>query len=272
MIVLACLPPARLDRLRAALDAPHRVQVAADWEHAESIVRRCAVDVVIADPAFGGGRTDAAPIVALRARFKSMPFVIYAALGAPTAGALAALGRAGFAQLVLHDHDDERWQLEAVLASQPGVALGAALLARLEAPLRRLPAEVARAVERVIHTPAAFRGVPDLAAAAAVSRRPLYRAVERAEFASPREVIAAARALRAYALLRESDEAIEAVAEALRFSSAHHLTKTMRWATGMTTARARERVAPAELIDRLMERLVPTAVRTTTSSGSSAHR
>jgi transcriptional regulator GlxA family with amidase domain len=109
----------------------------------------------------------------------------------------------------------------------------------------------------VIHTPAAFRGVPDLAAAANVSRRTIYRECERANLASPRELIAGARVLRAYAFLRESDYAIEDVAVHLRFSSPHHLTKTMRWACGMTTARARDRIAPDDFISLLAARLMP---------------
>lgn len=265
MIVLACLQGSRLARLREALVAPHDLHAAADWAHAERIIRRFAVDVVLVDPEFDTDRAAAASILALRARFKSVPFVVYAALGAATAGALAELGRAGFEHLVLHDRDDEAWQLVAVLAAQPGVALGAALLARVRPALRHVPEMIARAVERVIRTPAAFTGVPDLAAAAGVSRRTIYREFERAQLASPREVIAAARVLRAYALLRESDLPIEEVADALGFSSAHHLTKTMRWASGMTTARARERIAPDELVDRLVERLLPGPFRTTTS-------
>ena len=109
----------------------------------------------------------------------------------------------------------------------------------------------------MVHTPAAFKGVPDLAAAAHVSRRTIYRECERAELASPREIIAAARVLRAYAFLRESDYSIEDVAEHLRFSSPHHLTKTMRWACGMTTARARDRLIPEEFVALLAQRLMP---------------
>ena len=63
--------------------------------------------------------------------------------------------------------------------------------------------------------------------------------------------------LRAYAFLRESDYAIEDVAEHLRFSSPHHLTKTMRWACGMTTARARDRISPDDFVSLLAERLMP---------------
>lgn len=82
--------------------------------------------------------------------------------------------------------------------------------------------------------------------------------IERAELASPRELLAASRALRAYALLREGNMAIEDVAEALKFSSPHHLAKTIRWACGMTTARARAHIGPDEFVNLLLERLAPT--------------
>lgn len=256
MIVVARVAPERLARLRAALPSPDEVHVAADWEHADGMIRRQTVDVLVADPD-AGAAPEAGPVLALRDRYRSVPLVVYAALTPRTVRVLAELGRAGCGALVLHDVDDDPWQLRAVLAAQPGVQLSARLVDRLRPSLRHVPREVATALARVIHTPAAFHSVPDLATAAGVSRRTIYRECERARLASPREVIAAARALRAYALLRESDQAIEEVAAALRFSSAHHLTKTMRWACGMTTARARERIAPDEFLDRLVERLMP---------------
>lgn len=259
MIVLACLPAGRLERLRAAINGPHPLYAAADWEQAAIHVRGQRVDVLVVDPSFGSGEPDPAPIMALRVRFRSLPFVIYSSLHASTAPALALLGRAGFQDVVLEGIDDDPWRLREMLTSQPGVSLAAQLLERLEPALREVPEELARAVERVIHTPAAFTGVPDLAAAADVSRRTIYRECERAHLASPREIIAAARVLRAYAFLRTSDQTIEEVAASLRFSSVHHLTNAMRWACGMTTARARERIAPDELIDLLVERLLPTA-------------
>ena len=96
-------------------------------------------------------------------------------------------------------------------------------------------------------------------AAADVSRRTIYRECERAQLGSPRELLAAARVLRAYAYLREPDYGIEDVTELLGYSSAHYLTKAMRWATGLTTARARERVAPEEMVAQLAARLMPDA-------------
>lgn len=258
MNVAACVEPQKLARLRGAVGDAHRLHVALDWDHANSIIRRQPVDVLVVDPAFNtdnGPRTE--PIRNLRSQYRSVPFVVYSVLAAQTLMPLIELGREGMEQLVLYGVDDDPRHLRKVLERQPGVALAAQLMERLQPRLKGMPAEVARAIERVVHTPAAFKGVPDLAAAANVSRRTIYRECERAQLASPREIIAGARVLRAYAFLRESDYAIEDVAEHLRFSSPHHLTKTMRWACGMTTARARARIAPDEFIELLAEKLLP---------------
>lgn len=257
MIIAACVEPQKLTRLRSAMGESHRLHVALDWEHADSIIRRQPVDVMVVDPQFGSDEPRADRIRALRTQFRSVPVVVYSVLAAQTLKPLVELGRDGMEHLVLYGVDDDPWHLRQVLELQPGVALAEQLITQLRPKLKQLPADVTRAIERVIHTPAAFKGVPDLAAAANVSRRTIYRECERAELASPREIIAAARVLRAYAFLRESDYAIEEVAEHLRFSSPHHLTKTMRWACGLTTARARDRIAPEEFVAMLVERLVP---------------
>ena len=257
MIVAACVEPQKLLRLRGAIGESHRLHVALDWEHADSIIRRQPVDVMVVDPQFGSSEPRTRDILALRSHYRSVPFVVYSILAAQTLKPLIELGRDGMEQLVLYGVDDDPRQLRRVLERQPGVDLAEKLIARMRIRFHGLPADVTRAIERVVHTPAAFTGVPDLAAAANVSRRTIYRECERAQLASPRELIAGARVLRAYAFLRESDYAIEEVAEHLRFSSPHHLTKTMRWACGLTTARARDRIAPDEFVARLSERLLP---------------
>ena len=258
MIVAACVEPPKLARLRGAVGETHRLHVALDWSHADSIIRRQPVDVLVVDPHFGSAALPKTqPIRDLRAEFRSVPFVVYSVLAAQTLQPLIELGREGMEQLVLYGVDDDPSHLRRVLERQPGVGLAEKLITKLGPRLRTLPADVGRAIERVIHTPAAFRGVPDLAAAANVSRRTIYRECERANLSSPRELIAGARVLRAYAFLRESDYAIEDVADHLRFSSPHHLTKTMRWACGMTTARARDRLAPEDFVSLLAQRLVP---------------
>ena len=257
MIVGACVEPAKLARLRGAVGETHRVHAALDWEHADSIIRRQPVDVMVVDPQFGSSEPRTDNIKALRSRFRSVPFVVYSILAAQTLKPLVELGRDGLEHLVLYGVDDDPRQLRRVLERQPGVALAEKLLERLAPRFRTMPTNVTRAIERLVHTPAAFHGVSDLATAANVSRRTIYRECERAALSSPRELVAGARILRAYAFLRESDYAIEDVAAHLRFSSPHHLTKTMRWACGLTTARARDRLSSDDFIALLCERLMP---------------
>jgi AraC-like DNA-binding protein len=257
--ILACVPSEPLARLRAVCGGKHRVIAALDWDDVAGSMTRQPVDVIVVDPRFGGLEAlSVAPVLAMRRAYPSTPFVIYTALDEQTLPAIIELGRDGIEHLVLIDVDDEPKQLCAIFERQPGATLSDALSAALAPKLRQLPPDVAAAIERAIHTPAAFESVPDLAAAAKVSRRTIYRECERAALASPRELLAASRALRAYALLREGNLGIEDTAAALRFSSPHHLTKTMRWASGMTTARARARIAPEEFVAMLVARVAPT--------------
>jgi AraC-like DNA-binding protein len=231
-----------------------------------SAVEQHPVDVIVVDPRFGSPAVlTFAPVLELRRIYPSTPFVIYTTLEASTIPAIVTLGLSGINQLIIADVDDEPKQLCAIFERQPGARLSDDLASALSAHLAQLPPEVAAALDRVIHTPSAFESVPDLAAAANVSRRTIYRECERAALASPREIIAASRALRAYALLRDGDMAIEDVSEALGFSSPHHLAKTMRWASGMTTARARARIAPDQFLRMVVARVAP---MTSSSSAS----
>lgn len=259
MNVTACVDATRLGRLRAALTERHRLFAALDWEHAHHLLRHEAVDVLVVDPLVLPQAPSVAAIAALRASHPAVPTVLYSALTPAACGALAEIGRGGVDELIVHDVDDAPSALLRVLKRQPGVALSAALLEELAPRLRTMPERVATAVERSVRTPSAFDDVPALAAAAGISRRTLYRECDRAALASPRELLAGARVLRAYALLRDGRLAIEDTAAALRYSSPHHLANAMRWACGTTTARARAQVPPATFIARLAARLMSTA-------------
>ena len=65
MHVAACVQPAKLSRLQGAAGTTHNVHAALDWAHADSIIRRQPVDVLVVDPQFDRrpkpGRTGSAP-------------------------------------------------------------------------------------------------------------------------------------------------------------------------------------------------------------------
>lgn len=269
MHVAACVQPAKLARLQGAAGDRHCVHAALDWAHADSIIRRQPVDVLVVDPQFDSAaepRTDR--IRAVHNRYRSLPMIVYSVLAAQTLRTLVELGREGMEQLVLYGLDDDPQQLRRMLERQPGLVLSERLLARLERPLSRTPAPLAGALERLIRNPAAFRSVADVADGSGIPRRSLYRRLERAGFVSPRELVAGARLLRAYAFLREPAYSLESVARHVRFANADALTEAMKWGVGITPGRARDRIGPEEFVARLAARMAPSAESLAAASAS----
>lgn len=258
MHVAACVQPAKLSRLQGAAGDRHRVHAALDWAHADSIIRRQPVDLLVVDPQFdtpAEARSDR--IRAVRNRYRSLPMIVYSTLAAQTLRPIVELGRDGMEQLILFGLDDDPQHLRQMLERQPGNVLSEQLLNHLQLPLGRVPVPVASALERLIRNPSVVRGVPDLAAAAGVPRRSLYRHMERAGFVTPREFVSGARLLRGYSFLREPAYSLEAVADHVRFTDSDALTKAMKWGVGMTPGRARDRMGPQEFVARLATRLAP---------------
>ena len=261
MHVAACVQPAKLSRLQGAAGDRHRVHAALNWAHADSIIRRQPVDVLVVDPQFdtpAEARSDR--IRAVRHRYRSLPMIVYSNLAAQTLRPIVELGREGVEQLVLYGLDDDPHHLRQLLERQPGIVLSERLLGHLQLPLSRVPAPVAAALERLIRNPSVFRGVPDLASAGGVPRRTLYRHLERAGLVTPRELVAGARLLRGYAFLREPAYSLDLVANHVGFTDSDALTKAMRWGVGTTPGRTRDRMGPDEFVARLAARLAPGTV------------
>jgi AraC-like DNA-binding protein len=256
MHVAACVQPQKLARLRGAAGSAHAVHAALDWAHADSIIRRQPVDVLVVDPQFEGSdipRTDR--IRAARHRYGALPMVVYSTLSAQTMRSLVELGTEGLGQIILFGLDDDPRHLRQILELQPGILLSEQLIAGIRTPLNYTPESVATAVERTIRNPCVYENVGEMATAAGVPRRSFYRHLERAGLASPREVLAAARVLRAFALIRVPGYSLDLAAQQLRFPDVDAMTETMKSVAGLTPGRARSRVAPDEFIRLLVSRL-----------------
>jgi len=235
----------------------HFVHLALDWEHADALVHRKPIEVLFVDPQFDDhvrSRTD--HIHDIRRRYRALPIVVYASLTASTLRPIVELGKRGFGDLILFGQDDDPETLRRILDTQPGVAMAELACRRLKQRLSRCPDGVAAVVEHVLRNPSAFTDVPDIVEQSAIPRRSLYRHLDRAGLAPPREILLASRVLRAYALSRIPDMKLEAVAHLTGFADADALTAAMKWATGTTPARARDRLAPSVVIRAVADRMM----------------
>ena len=229
----------------------------ADWIELGEAVRRKPVDVVVLDPqSTAGVRTD--EVLSILEQHPSMPIVLYTYLSPLMMGAVAELARHGVRQVVLHRFDDEPRRFLELLERQPGFAICETMLERIGEPLSRLPTSLARTVERLFRSPAQIH-VSDLAQAAGMTVRMLYRKFDQAGLGSPRVLVQSARLLRAYAYMRDPGLLLEDVAAKLHYQSPRALTRQMQEATGLTPTEVRGRLSSQEFVNVLVSRLCVSA-------------
>ena len=252
--VVALLSPVLLTQLRVALGHPHRLVVAGDWSELDRLVRRTAVDVVVLDPC-ADGCDGVAEVLGFLSRHPSVPVVTYVMLTPASLRAVVELARHGLQQVVLHRFDDAPARFRELL-SPPGDTLTEELLTALAPSLRRLPPALEGAVKRMFRRPELVWTAQDLAAAAGMPRRTLYRQLEAAGFASPRRLVQAARLLRAYVYLRDPGNLVEDVVVKLRYGSSHVFVRHTREACGLTPSVLRREVEGAEFVALLRRRLL----------------
>jgi AraC-like DNA-binding protein len=90
--------------------------------------------------------------------------------------------------------------------------------------LAQLPPSLRAAAESMFRSPERFHTTSDLARAAGMSNRTVFRCLKRCRVRSGRRLIAAARALAAYDLLRLPRRTVHEVARQLGYASAHQLS------------------------------------------------
>jgi AraC-like DNA-binding protein len=258
--VAAFLSSQLLTHLRVVLGRGHRLHPTEGWAELAKVLREEVVDLLVADPA-ADGHVKVAELQQLMRQFPSVPVVIYTALSPATMKAVVQLAKFGVEHVVLNRFDDEPRRFRDLLEGVPGHALADQMLRQLAGPLAGLPIQVSRAVEQLFRSPGRFRSTDDLAAAAGMNKRTLYRNLEPVGFFSPRLLVVAARLLRVYAHLRDPGRQIKEIADKVGYHSPWQLTQQMREVTGHTPRTVRRRVGAEEFIALLARRVYRPAAK-----------
>jgi len=250
--VVALLPRQLNSHLTIVLGSQHTLTGAAGWDELLSAVQQRMTDILVVDPVFAGvARTDV--VREIHQRYPSLPIVIYTTLSATSMRAILALGRIGIEHVVLNRFDDERQRFLDLLERIPGQALSDQILRLLAPELAKLPVTMVRAVEQLFRSPGRFKNAQDLSAAAGTILRTLYRQLDTAGIHSPRLLVAAARLLRVYALLRDPGRQIKEVAAKAGYHSQYQVTQHMRALTGYTPRMVRSYVEPDQFVKLLAD-------------------
>ena len=252
MDVVAYLPRQLQTHLTIVLGSQHTLIQAGGWDELRAAVLQRVTDVVVVDPcADGNPRVDV--IAEIHRRYPSLPIVVYTTLSGGSMRAIVELGRMGIEHVVLNRFDDERLRFLELLERVPGQVLSEHLLRLLAPELAKLQLPLIRAVELLFRSPARFRNTQDLSAVAGTILRTLYRQLDAAGIRSPRRLVAAARLLRAYSLLRDPGRQVKEVAPRVGYHSQYQLTQHMRALTGQTPRSVRKNIEPDEFVALLAE-------------------
>jgi AraC-like DNA-binding protein len=218
------------------------------------LVQHQGTDVVVADPAADGAvRVEALEF--LRQRFPSLPVVVYTLLAPAGIKAIVRLAKSGVEHVVLSRFDDEPRRFLELLEGIPAYALGEQMLQALAGELSSLPVTVVRAIDQLFRSPGNFKTADDLASAAGMNLRTLYRNLEPAGLYSARALVVSARLLRAYAYLQDPGRSIKDVSAKTGYHSPWQLTQQMRELTGHTAEQVRREVSGHALVTLLAEQV-----------------
>jgi len=250
--VVAYLPRQLLSHLTIVLGPQHSLFAAGRWHELRAAVLQRGADVLVVDPMTEGAE-GVDVIEDIHRQFPSLPIVIYTTMSAQSMRAIHHLGRIGLEHVVLNRFEDERGRFLELLERVPGQMLSDQMLRLLQPELERLSVPVGRAVEQLFRSPVRFRNTRDLSAAAGTILRTLYRQLDAVGIRSPRLLVAAARLLRAYALLRDPGRQIKAVAAKVGYHSQYQLTQHMRTLTGRTPRAVRNYIEPEQFVQLLAE-------------------
>jgi len=252
--VAAFLPRPLLPQLKIALGSEHALISVSSWGELQSTVQRRLIDIIVADPC-ATGTAEVESLELIRRQFPSLPVVLYTSLNPSVFGATVRLARSGIEHVVLSRFDDEPRRFLELLESIPAHELGERMLRELADPLSCLPVVVVRGIDQLFRSPARFTSAGDLAAAAGMNLRTLYRNLEPAGFYSARALVVSARLVRAYAYLRDPGRSIKDVAAKTGYTSPWQLSQHMREMTGRTAEQVRREMTPDELITCMVEQV-----------------
>jgi transcriptional regulator GlxA family with amidase domain len=169
--------------------------------------------------------------------------------------AIVRLAKSGVEHVVLNRFDDEPRRFLDLLEGIPAYSLGERMLVELADPLADLPVTVVRAIDQLFRSPGRFKNAQDLAAAAGMNLRTLYRNLEPAGIFSARALVVSARLLRAYAYLQDPGRSIKDVAAKAGYHSPWQLSQQMRELTGRTTDQVRRELNGEALVTLLAEQV-----------------
>ncbi len=236
---------------RATAGAFHIVGVS-EWGDLHLAIKRAPLRMILVDPVFHGFFDEPA-VVRLMTLYPFLPLVVYVKTDAAAFRGIAKLSRAGLEHVVIDSFDDSPEQLGGLVRRLCEDPLAAAVIARIRDQLRELPLVLAVTVEDLFESPEQFHSAFEVARESGIPMARVYRSLEVAGLRSPKSLLLASRALRAYSYLRNPGHMVQDVSGKLGYFQPRILSKHFHEVFGLNPGHSRQRLSAAEAVDRLVK-------------------
>lgn len=225
--------------------------VARTWIELEKMLEIYPVTLAVLDPsADGASRT--VEFEHVKAAFPSLPIIAYVPMTPSAFRAVAQLSRVGLEHVILHLEDDSAERMIAMFDRVRVSPLTNRFIRELQPRLDRLPVAVSLVVEQMFSEPYRYPNAQDLAVCANMSVVRLYRSFHAAGFAAPKNMVIAARLLRAYAYLCDPGQSVGGVAKKLAYRNPRILAEHAQEVLGVNPSRIASHLTEDQVVVRLL--------------------
>ena len=257
MEVVALVDHVQAARIRQALSADDAFTQVCTWDSLYGHLATSNGSVVILNPCVGDSRSRGSePAVAEASaiqRLRTTAFVVYVRL--IDLRSVTAFLRAGAADVLLKDHTDSRAEIRDALRSTQHSTGELILRHVLDALVDRHPGLGALFTELFRH-PQTVATAAALADRTTVSERTLYREVTEAGLAPIAVIVRAARAARAFDLMRHHRFTLERAANTLGYSSPRQLSGHLRDITGGRSVASSTSLTQSQFLAAVLRQLL----------------
>lgn len=231
MIALGSI--AQATRYREALEPAFQVRHVRTWDALDIVARECRPCAFFIGT-IAPGAFDLGALARLVAQHGPEAIILHTAIRRVVVELVGPARKLGVDTLVLEEFEDSKHRLRLVAEDVASRPLARALLARLPCALQTAELQIRDAIHQLAYFPRRFRVADDLAYAAKLSLRTLYRRFEELELATPRIVVIGARLLRAHWYMRVLRMFPASAANQLRYTSVVTLTRQCQQLFGMS--------------------------------------
>lgn len=250
MTIAAFLPPANADYVRRAVVTTD-VVLATSWSDLESYASDPSIDLALVDPSAEGAMNIGAVTHTLK-HYRHTPVAAYVPLTCENLKAVVYLSGHGLREVFLHPMTDGR-QLSRFARRLAGHRLAYEFLGLFETRLAHLDPRLVNALRDLFERPHRYETAGDIGRESGVSTKSIYRVFHGAGLGTPRKFVTAAKILRGYAYLRESEDLIGSIGKEVGYAGGRTFARQVLDIFGCSPVRLRKYENVAEVMTQLVE-------------------